>query len=194
MTLTVVARDDETGLLGMSMTYSVERELNVARARPAQVAFSPTDSDGRFVQLYRLGGWFTASESADVGYSGEGSIEPLDIDGWIAANEVIASELPGVEVDGRTVRVFDVQIDPSSGLSEIWSHSLSSESVTGPPRYQFPITADDSVRFWLVPVDGFDPILISAITSSDDTAFLDEAGGLVRSIELGPDAPPPPPS
>ncbi|MEO1064931.1 MAG: hypothetical protein AAFZ07_26240 [Actinomycetota bacterium] len=183
----------ETDLLGMSMTYSVDRDWRVARASAAQVGLAPPDSERRFVQFMRLGGWFSGSEATDPLYGGEGSIEPSDIDGWIASNDVIATPLPDVRLDDGTLRVVDVQIDPASDADELFTHSISAESVLGAPRYQFPLRADERARFWLLPVESYDPILITATAPIGDASFLDDVADLVSTIDVGPPAPPPPP-
>ncbi len=199
----------ETDVLGMRMSLELSEQFDVVRvARPGefQLADRVTDEDGsiRIVAAMRIGGWYTREESVDPNYLGAGSIGPLDIDGWIADNELLAERLPDTVVSGRAAVVYEARLNP-------FSDAKFDEGCTGPCQWIFsvseesfdPETARDLFGWWdqeargrwfLIAIEGFDPVLVAAISggmnAEDAAAWLDEfEETILPTIELGPDGP-----
>lgn len=213
----------ETDLLGMPLTFDVAEAATVWTARPNRVLLAdssdlarpPYPATSRSLSFTRISGWNAREEAGDRGYFGPGSIDPEDIDGWAAVNDVTASIPPccrtvtsggevaervEVVVAGRDTYPLDVRLEPaetnqtshcSDGESCLWV-AAQSERGTGSRFDDGPLLSTGQVnRFWLLTIEGQDPLLIQAAAATNDEAWLELVENTtIATLELGPDAPP----
>lgn len=192
----------ETGLLGEPLRFELGGERELVFARPGEFLLShpgSTDTDFRIALFARLGGWSTREEAPDIGFLGVGSIDPYDIESWIAENDVIARRRPDIDVAGRSAEVYDVHVDPASengfpgcpveARPCFWYYSVSTVARPDPMRREVPsgpLGANATSRFYVVAIDGADPVFIEASASADHLDWLDEfETTILRSVELG---------
>lgn len=205
-----------TDLMGIEMTFAIDVELQIDVAMPGNLTFDlgfglAARQRGRAVRFVRLGGWQTREEAVDFDVHVPASIDPYDVDGWIAQGDVIVDDRAEATVAGRPALVLDVRADPVSDLS---AFSCGRDPTSGEmiePCFWYARASDVAParigtrnyldrtlhplvvsRMWLVTIDGHDPLLIEAIAPVGDEAWLDEVGETtVATLHLGPDGPPP---
>ncbi len=197
-----------TDTLGVPAAFSIAEASTVSHGTTGEVALTiggtAADLPARTFVLSRLGGWYTAAEAVDPDYVGQGSIGPYDVEGWIAANGIVAERRPDLRVDGRSTKVWDVRADETSTANVgcavsiepcFYLFSLSEESMD-PETARSGVRTVNKVgagRMWVVAVDGFDPILIQAGTTRGNEGWFEEfESTILPTIEFGPDGPPKP--
>ncbi|MDX2379890.1 MAG: hypothetical protein QNM02_09045 [Acidimicrobiia bacterium] len=207
-----------TDRLGMPLTFTTDSVMRLYFDQTGQILLSGLDSSTGEIagmRLTRLGGWHTGEEAAIPVAEKPASIDPYDIDAWIADNDVIAERRPDATIDDHTATVYDVRIDPASDLqvgcnsSEapcFYSNRVSVESDDPTQMADFNRTIFQGLasRMWLVEVPGFDPILIEAVAGfhpkanlananafDGDAVWLDEfETTILPTVRVGPDGPP----
>ena len=210
-----------TPLLGVPVTLTVDEEWSVAEAQASSIALrnpageSETDAAAvRWIFLTRLGGWNTRTQAIDPSFRGTGSIEPEEIERWLDQNDVVVLDRRDSLVDGRAAVVVDLQVDPAGASAPldfardpfnrynetcgpatepcIWYRSIPAVSDPGRgPRPDPVMHTDQTRRMWLIPIRGFEPILIEAVVPVGDEAWLDDfETTTITSLDLGDDAPP----
>lgn len=200
----------QTPLLGVALEFTLDVALIVGTADPSIInlsdtPFGPDDRvfgpvTGRGVSLWRLGAWNTREEAVDATYLAPGTIDPTDIDRWIAANDVIVSSEAEIDVDGLTARVIDVRIDPESTQTTdedecggpdrcFWYASVPDRSNSpgaAPFRQVPPMVASHSYRLWLVPLGDLEPMMVVAWSPHNESGWLDRIEDtVVASLRVG---------
>ncbi|MEM9513269.1 MAG: hypothetical protein AAGA42_00300, partial [Actinomycetota bacterium] len=152
--------------------------------------------------LTRWGGWSTREEA--VSDDPVASIDPNDIDAWVAANDIIVLNDETREIAGRTARVIDITVDPASTVQastgvdgrcfELWEpcfHSgvPASADEEGRPRAPW-VSGQRVTRFYLLPIEGSAPLLLEVGAPPGSTWFDEVESTFIDSLVIGPDAPP----
>ncbi len=198
----------ETDVLGMSLQLDVFEPMRTAWIRPGEFQLTDQETQTKFIVIARIGGWPTLEESSDPTFGQQGAIAPVDVDAWIADNQMIASRRDDTTIDGRPAVVYDVRTDPEveGSFSDQGKQNLvysvaepSFDPATAAARDRT-IVPQMSIRLWLVEVDGFAPIAIFAVaapgppdTPDISSGWLDEfEATILPTIQLGPDGPPKP--
>jgi hypothetical protein len=207
----------ESDVLGVPLTFTVADDWTLWNVRPNNFTLTSTDqlsvfaaNDYRLVRFMRVGGWHTRDEATDISIQAPGSIDPYDIDAWIADNDVVVDVSTDTVVSGRATRVLDIGVDPASDLAVpacgetgeppqqvepcFWYAALSdipSDAIgtrIGAERGLSPLHVS---RFWLITIDGHDPLLVHALAPVGDDAWLDEfEAATIHTLILDDDAPP----
>lgn len=194
-------------VLGVDVEFTLPRTLYVASNELGSLGlidgydavggtYSP--DTGRALAFRRLGGWSTRDEA--VSRTPTGSIDPYDIDAWVAANDVNLLADTTTEIDGHPTRVVDVQVDPASavqapegpngcfaGWEPCFHYGLT---VPRPTARKDWVSAQRITRFYLVTIDGSEPVLIEVGAPPGSDFFDEVASTVIPSIVFGPDAPP----
>jgi hypothetical protein len=203
----------QTDLLGVEMTLSVPQPLLLSVTRAGVVILDdglsteldalPDQSNGWTpdnvveVAFLRVAGWSTRSESRLTGPKAA-SIDPYDLDGWIADNDVIVTTDGRLRIAGRTARVLDVMVDADTAVGatscfEAYDPCLVPAAIAGVDevvRTRPFLSAAVSHRIYLVPIDGSEPLAIIVTAPNGDDWFDTVHNEVIPSLELGPDAPP----
>jgi len=205
----------DTFVLGMDATFDVPVEAVVYLNSAGRIIISddpgiklgsrvPTP-EARVVGFTRLSGWYTKTEGTTADQSVTASISPDDPEAWIAANDVIATPRQTIEVAGRTTTTWDAVVDPDSDIDSDFDNKwclpennpcLLAGAIARPvlrPERKFDPTLPSGTvsRFWLITIDGSEPLLVKATAPSGDEAWLDLVEATtIATLELGPDAPP----
>jgi hypothetical protein len=189
-----------TDFLGVTMTFDSPSDAEVVYAQPGEFQLfypQPVDAIRVFVAA-RIGGWYTKSESIDKFNREPGSIDPNDLELYFADSETIAERRPDTTISGRTVEVWDVQVDPDveGTLIDECPRCLLTSSIA--PFNPLTVQQENRIinqfltfRLWFVRIEGMEPIAIWAAANVENPEWLDEfETTILPTIELGPDAPP----
>ncbi len=195
--------------LGVELEFTLPRDdLFIAYNEPGIVVLIDGFEDGTYVPetgvalgLARWAGWSTREEAALR--TASASIDPNDIDGWIAANDIVVLSDETREVGDKPARVIDVTVDPDS---DVQAPNLGAGGCTGGWEPCFHMGADTSdsniaqrrdwvsaqriTRLYLVPIDGSEPLLISVGAAPDSTWFDEVESTFIETLDIGPDRPP----
>ena len=177
-------------------------------------AVDPEYSGPGSVDPADIDGWAAANGVVEFEYSGPGSIDPADVEGPVVTNP-LKVEIPSccrtvvMEVGVLPERVsmttfadrqtlpLTVWLDPAdtnqtahcdTGQSCLWAASVSERGTDSRADTDPLLSTGQVSRFWLLTIDGSDPLLIHASAAAGDEAWLDQVFGM--TLELGPDAPP----
>jgi len=195
--------------LGVEVEFTLPRDLLLATHRAGAIVMIDGFENGLYspdtglaVGLQRWAGWSTRDEAALV--EPAASIDPEDIDGWIAANDIVVSGDTTREIAGRSARVLDVSVDP---LSEVQA-PVGFEGGCFPgwePCFHMGATASDDestrvrgdwvsakriTRIYLVPIEGSEPLLITVGGPPGSPWFDEIESTFIESLVIGPDRPP----
>ncbi len=207
----------DTFVLGMDATFDVPVEAVVFANTAGRIIISDHPGiqlddlggrvamppEARIVGFTRLSGWYTKTEGTSTDQSVTPSISPDDPEAWIAANDVVATPRRTIDVAGRTTTTWDAVVDPDSDIDFDYKWCLPENNpcfLAGaiarrelqPTRNLEPTLAAGTVnRFWLITIQGSEPLLVQATAPTGDEAWLDLVGATtIANLELGPDAPP----
>lgn len=154
-------------------------------------------TDDGFLAMSRVGSFYGAAEARDLEMTGLGSLGADDIDGWIAANDVIVSERSEVTIGGRTAVYRQVTASAGSGDGSercppdlpppclgISTASADLQATYDGPSALLWGTVPHSL--WLVELEAFEPLLIWAHSDTvGATEWLATVAPLIESIEIG---------
>ncbi len=176
----------------------------------------PPPATARTLSFSRISGWNTPEEAVDLEYVGPGSIDPNDIDAWAAANDLDASIPPccqtvvfGDEVPDRVptrlarreATPLNVRIDPAAttetfecgeDLRCAWAASLSDGATAARFDKDPVLVAGQINQFWVLHLDGEEPLLMHVSAAESDEAWLDLVSDTVLFDESLPIAEPVP--
>lgn len=193
-------------------TGSGWRVTQVINGAAELVVGSPPERS-EFLVLSRLGSWTDADESTRGDFQsltprdgavlmpdGLGSIAANSIDRWIEANEFELLESTSLTIDGRMAERRTVVVTPSAGSGICvntepygcrW-YATQPASLAGPGTDPIDwLYAGRTVRFYLIDMGEFEPLLVRAESGQDDELrWLDEMlDPLVESMTLGEPGP-----
>jgi hypothetical protein len=195
-----------TDVLGVTVSYDTPRDLLITLHAPGRIGmvdgFDPATGEyppetGIALGFRRWAGWSTAEEAtADVPSA---SIEPYDVDAWFAANDVIVLSDETTTVADHPARVFEVTVDPDTDMgADAAGHGACFEGWE--PCFYIGSAAPETdtlsdwvsakrvTRFYLVTIDGSEPVLISVGAPEGDPWFDEVESTVIATLELGPDA------
>jgi hypothetical protein len=151
----------------------------------------------------RWAGWSTRDEA--VVETPTASIDPYDVDAWVAENDVTLIADTTTTIAGRPARVFDVQVDPATtvqaaidtgtestlGCLAGWEPCFYSGTVASDyaRRTQW-VSAQQIVRYYLITIEGSEPLLISVGGPAGSEWYDEVESSVIATLQLGPDAPP----
>jgi hypothetical protein len=184
----------QTDDLGVLITFTNDDDYFVIGRGAGHTLFIKWDADDplptfgdrlRSVWFERIGSWYSRAESVDTTYAGLGSIDPYDLDAWVADNAVIVDRTGTTTVGSRPARLLDVRPDPEAGISGpciedfvpcIRVSTLSSAMVDSTEHHsaKYPLASGYLARMWLVEMDGYEPVLIRINAPDEKIAWLDE--------------------
>ena len=195
--------------LGVEVEFTLPRDLLLAAHRAGTIVMIDGFESGMYspdtglaVDLRRWAGWSTRDEA--VLTEPAASIEPEDIDGWIASNDIVVSNDTTREIAGRSARVLDVSVDPLSdvqapvgfqgGCFPGWEPcfhmgAIASDGEATQVRGDW-VSAKRTTRIYLVPIQGSEPLLITVGGPPGSPWFDEIESTLVESLVIGPDRPP----
>jgi hypothetical protein len=184
-----------TDHLGMSVSFSVPQGMLVLHNQPGQVGLrtgcggpelAPTLGCHAVLALRRLAGWTPPVT------------DPYDIRSWIEANEsVILVDSTDTTIAGRRAEVVDVTLDPGAtgedrdGCKEWFTPCVGFGFTVprGEPGSEW-LSPAILTRFYILEVDGFEPIVIEVAAAPDSDWFDAVEATFLPSLVLGPDGPP----
>jgi hypothetical protein len=202
---TAAAAQYTTNVLGLDVSFTTPRPLFVAANRASDVTLidgydgTYTPETGLSLALHRWAGWSTRDEAVDE--TPAASIDPYDVDAWVADNDVTLVSDTTTTIDGRPARVFDVQVDPASTVQAVtntsggcfagWEPCFYMGTVVSdyPQRTQW-VSAKRITRFYLVTIEGSEPLMITVGGPAGSDWFDEVESSVIATLELGPDAPP----
>lgn len=203
-----------TELLGVELLFEIPDDMLLAAAKESlivvaasasgdELSYPPSNRDwtpDNVEQLVfaRIDGWSTRDEASDTS-ADAASIDPYDVDGWIASNDLTLVTDEQQTIAGRPARVFEVDVDPGSGVRAgtclgiyqpcFFSSSVSSATDASRARESW-VSASVDQRFYLITIDESEPLLITA-TAPVGSDWIDVVEGqIISTLALGPDAPP----
>lgn len=209
-----------TNVLGIDVSFTTPRPLIVAANRVSDVVLLTNCTvpnrpysacwDGSFtpesvlaLTFQRWAGWSTRDEA--VVETPTASIDPYDVDAWVADNDVTLITDTTTTIAGRPARVFDVQVDPATtvqaatdtgtestrGCVAGWEPCFYTGTVASDyaRRTQW-ISAQAMARFYLITIEGSEPLLISVGGPAGSDWFDEVESTVIATLQLGPDAPP----
>lgn len=194
-----------TFVLGVDASFTTPRPLFVAANRASDVTLIDgydggyTPDTGLSLNLVRWAGWSTRDEAVDETPSA--SIDPYDVDAWVAENDVTLISDTTTTIADRPARVFDVQVDPAStvqaapntsgGCFAGWEPCFYNGTVASDygQRTQW-VSAQRITRFYLITIEGSEPLLISVGGPAGSEWFDEVESSVIATLQLGPDAPP----
>jgi len=195
-----------TSQLGVDATFDLPGDLLLTSNRPGNVTLiggydgSYVPETGVAVNLNRWAGWSTRDEATLVAPTG--SIDPYDVDAWVASNDITLLSDTEREIAGRPARVFDVQVDPAStvqattypngpGCFPGWEPCFHMGAIANDDGQRTDwVSAKRVTRFYLLTIEGSEPLIV-AVGAQPGSDFFDQIEStLIGSLELGPDAPP----
>ena len=210
--VTAAAGQYTTNVLGVDVSFTTPRPLLVIANRTSDVVLIDgyDESDGSFppdtgiaLTFQRWAGWSTRDEA--VIETPTASIDPYDVDAWVADNDVTLIADTTTTIAGRPARVFDVQVDPattvqaatraatntSGGCIAGWEPCFYTGTVASDYalRTQW-ISAQQITRFYLITIEGSEPLLIGASGPAGSEWFDEVESSVIATLQLGPDAPP----
>jgi hypothetical protein len=125
------------------------------------------------------------------------SIDPLDIDGWIAQNDVIELGRSSTVISGFPAEVRTVRVDPDSDLGDgvcpfderpcFWPWSLSDAAEPPPEADEFNPFFFEAIRvfrIWVIDVADGDPINVIASAVDGDEAWLDDVAPQIENMVI----------
>ncbi len=195
--------------LGVDIEFTLPRDLFLATNRAGVIVMIDGFEDGTYspdsglaVDLRRWAGWSTREEA--VLAEPAASIDPYDIDGWIAANDIVVSNDTTREIAGRSTRVLDVTVDPLSdvqapvgfggGCFPGWEPcfhmgAIASDDESTRVRGDW-VSAKRITRLYVLPIEGSEPLLIT-VGAPPGSTWIDEIEStFIDSLVVGPDRPP----
>ncbi len=195
--------------LGVDVEFTAPRDLFVGHNRPGIVVmidgYDAATGDyppetGVALGLHRWAGWSTRDEAAlDVPTA---SIDPYDVDAWLESNDLVLLSDETTEIADRPARVFDVTVDPSTTVQAAtgsggrcfpgWEpcfHIGADASGDERNRYDW-VSGQRVTRFYLVTIEGSEPLLIQAGAPPQSTWFDEIESTFIDTLEIGPDRPP----
>lgn len=190
----------DAGVYGADMidvwiTFDLPTATGLWSTTPSRIAFIDADPGGgatsaipsntRDLEFIRLAGWTSPvpTDSPDAGTIE--TVEPLDLALWIDENDLAVEQLTVSTVAGHRATTFDLRADAVSGIGTrncptarapcFWFADVAGEVDDQIDRGRSdPLLYAPTVnRFWLIDVDGGDPLLIHAAAGLDDAAWLD---------------------
>jgi hypothetical protein len=196
-----------TDLLGIDASFDIPVGMLLETARTGEIVlFGNLEEDigepyaaenGLFLSATRISGWSTSDEAAS--FSGDAaSIDPYDVDAWIADNDIIVASDATTEIAGRDSRVLELRFDPAADGGApcvntfgpcIFPHGIASNSVQSrKPNYT--LSSQRNSRYYILTIEGSEPLIIEAAgpEGSDWLDVIDET--FIATLELGADAPP----
>jgi hypothetical protein len=199
-----------TNVLGVDVSFTTPRPLFVAANRVSDVTLIDgydggfTPESGLALTFNRWAGWSTRDEA--VIETPTASIDPYDVDAWVADNDVTLMSDATTTIAGRPARVFDVQVDPASTVQAATTNTSSVSSrgcvagwepcfYTGTVASDYGrrtqwISAQAIARFYLITIEGSEPLLISVGGPAGSEWFDEVESTVIATLQLGPDAPP----
>ena len=197
--------------LGIDIEFTAPRDVLVGHNRPGIIVMVDgydegiyTPDTGVAVGLQRWSGWSTRDEAALP--TPTASIDPDDVDTWLASNDLVLLSDETTEVAGRPARVFEVTVDPLSDVQaetgyhgqcfagwEPCFHMGVDASGDEANRFDW-VSAKRITRFYLLTIDGSEPLLISVGAAPGSTWFDEIESTFLGTLEIGPDRPPLDPS
>jgi hypothetical protein len=194
-----------TFVLGIDASFTTPRPLFVAANRASDVTLidgydgSYTPDTGLALAFSRWAGWSTREEA--VNDTPVASIDPYDVDAWVADNDVTLLSDTTTTIAGRPARVFDVQVDPASTVQAATNGSGGCFAGWEPCFYDGTVASDYGqrthwvsaqriTRYYLITVEGSEPLLISVGGPAGSEWFDEVESSVIATLELGPDAPP----
>ncbi len=203
----------QTDLLGVEMTLAVPQPMQLSVTRAGVVIFAdgltteldfpPGPSNGWTpdnvveIAFLRVAGWSTRDESGRVSPDAA-SIDPYDLDGWIANNDVVVTADEAIQISRRTVRMLDVSVDADTAVRaasclESYEPCLLPAAIAGVDevvRARPFLSAAVSHRIYLVPIAGSEPLAIILTAPVGDDWFDIAHNEVIATLQLGPNAPP----
>lgn len=197
----------QSDLLGIPIEFTLPTSTSgsrwiVGRAAPGHLAFGVHGEDTpEYFQMYRVSSWYDTDEAFDLSNL-SGSLDPLDIDGWIAAHGISVEESGTTTVGGRSAeyRLLTIPENPAgdpalciAGQTPVCLIGAGPEPI--PEEASLPAhVVHGSGRqpvLWLIALDEFAPLLIEGSTTLDDPEQWreDVLGPFVESITLGEPGP-----
>lgn len=208
----VEAERYEASQMGVPMTFDVPEPMALWATAANWIFMIDSEADSRTkrpertareLSFSRIAGWNDRAQAGDGAYVGSGSIDPYDVEAWIAGNDVIVDRKTTTTVAGRSTTVLDVRVDPTSTTAQsnynctegevcFWAASRSGRTPGQGARLNEPAVSTGRInRFWLITIDGHDPLLVHAAAVTGDEAWLDTVDATtIATLQLGDDAPP----
>ncbi len=194
--------------LGVDVEFTTPRELFVALNAPGRLGmvggFDPATGEyppetGIALGFRRWAGWSTPEEAVDSGPGA--SLDPYDVDAWIAANDILVLGDEDRQIAGRATRVLDVTVDPDTDVAAAsegqglcfqgWEPCFyMGDAAPVAEQKSDWISAKRTTRIYLVTIGGSEPLLISVGAPPDHEWFDEVESTVIASLTLGPDAPP----
>lgn len=194
-------------VLGVDIEFELPRTMFVAANELGSLGLidgynaqtgSYTPDTGVALAFRRLAGWSTREEA--VSRTALGSIDPYDIDGWIADNDVTVLSDSTTEISGHPTRVVDVTVDPDStvqgpegpngcfaGWEPCFHYGLTAPRPTQRKDW---VSAQRVTRFYLITIDDSEPILVEVGAPAGSDFFDEVETTVIASLTLGEDGPP----
>lgn len=197
-----------TNVLGIDVSFTTPRPLVVVANRVSDVVLVDGDEagftpdTGLALTFQRWAGWSTRDEA--VIETPTASIDPYDVDAWVADNDVTLIADTTTTIAGRPTRVFDVQVDPDTTVQAARTGTPSSVGCFAgwePCFYTGTVASDYAVRtqwisaqqisrFYLITIEGSEPLLIGVSGPAGSEWFDEVESTVIATLQLGPDAPP----
>lgn len=210
--VTTAARTYWSDQLGVAVEFTLPEPLLVTSNAPAWIGMIggyegisgdyPVES-GTALAMYRWAGWSTAEESEialNLASTEVASIDPYDVDGWLAANDLVVRLDETTEVADRPTRMFEVTVDPETdqqtsprpeGCTEEWTPCFHFGETTPSraPRSEW-VSAQRVTRFYLITIEDAEPLLIS-VGAPPDSSFIEEIEStVIESLVIAEDVEP----
>lgn len=195
--------------LGVEVEFTLPRDMMLATHRAGTVVMIDgfenglyTPETGLAVGLSRWAGWSTRAEA--VLPEPVASIDPEDIDAWIASNDIVVSGDTTREIAGRPARVLDITVDPLSDVQAAVGFEGGCFPGWEPCFHMGAVASDDeatrvrgdwvsakrTTRIYLVPIQGSEPLLITVGGPPGSPWFDEIESTFIESLVVGPDRPP----
>lgn len=193
-------------VLGVDIEFDVPRTMFVAANELGSLGLIDgydaqtgqyTPDTGLSLAFRRLAGWSTREEA--VSRTALGSIDPYDLDAWVADNDVALLSDTTTEISGHPTRVVDVQVDPEStvqgpegpngcfaGWEPCFHYGLTAPRPTARKDW---VSAQRVTRFYLITIDGSEPVLVEVGAPSGSDFFAEVESTVIASLILGDDGP-----
>ncbi len=192
-----------TELMGTPLTLDLDREWVVPVGDPGAMVFvdPETETDTAETILVTRMNSMAGAADADVEPKGPTMSGPSnDLGAWVEAlEEVVAVGPEESEISGYSTMSYDVSLDPDGTRSIPGGCGPTPEDRclfvggTGSQTVAFFIVRTTEVyRMWMIDQGDEDPILVTAIASEDNVAWLDDrAEAFVAGMTIGEVAPHP---
>lgn len=187
-----------TDLLGTTIEVDLDADWIPAVGDPGGFIINYVDKQTDFSEgllFTRMSSFASPSDFDDPAPEGPFLAGPADdFDGWLdASGELLIDSDRTIDINGTPAREVQVRIDPEGTSSFpggcgpgpddrcFFVGGTQSETL-----FFYIVRTSEVYRMWLVPQEGFDePILITAIATEGNEAFLDAAGDVVASMTFG---------